>query len=228
MWTPYLASYQQLKQLGETDAYVYIKTGTLPPLPITLQEFQNHLRIDIPLEITSYLTLIMQSAVNFFESYSAMTCLSTQWITYRNGFEAPAIDLRKGYFQSLQSFQYMDKTTLLFVSVDPTVYQVVPTSYFGQITKIIDQVYPYTNIAIRQNNVKISFTSGLALAPTDFAVSYPDLKMALLDHCAFLYANRGNAISGNNFANELPDFIREVYDRYKAPCLFGGVIAGMV
>ena len=227
MWTPYLASYEQLKQIGETDAYLYTKTGTFPPLPISLQEFQNHLRIDIPLEQTTYLTLIIQAVVNYFENYAAMTCLSTKWTTYRNNFEAPAIELRKGYYQSLQSFQYLDKTTLLWVAVDPTVYQIVPMSYFAQIVKIIDQVYPYGDIAIRNNAIQIQFTSGLALAPIDFATTYPDLKMALLEHCAFMYANRGNAISGNNFANELPDMIREVYDRYKAPCLFGGVITNI-
>jgi hypothetical protein len=225
MWTPYLASYQQLKQVGETEAYLYIKTGTPPPLPITLQEFQNHIRIDIPLEIVSYLNLIIQMAVNFFENYSAMTCLSTQWITYRTNFEAPAFELRKGYFQSLQSFQYLDKTTLLWDTVDPAVYQIVPMSYFAQIMKIIDQVYPYENIAIRQNAIKIIFTSGLALLPTDFATTYPDLKFALLQHCAFLYANRGNATGNNSL--ELLECAREVYDRYKAPCLFGGTISIM-
>jgi hypothetical protein len=224
MWTPYLASYEQLKQLGETDAFLYTKTGTLPPLPITLQELQNHIRIDIPLEQTAYLTLIIQSAVNFFENYSAMTCLPTQWITYRNNFEAPAIELRKGYFQTLQTFQYMDKTTLLWIDVASTVYQTVPMSYFAQIVKLIDQVYPYGDIAIRNNAVKIVFTSGLALLPTDFATTYPDLKMALLEHCAFLYAARGNALGA---ALEIPEFIREVYDRYKAPCLFGGVITNI-
>ena len=81
-------------------------------------------------------------------------------------------------------------------------------------------------ISSQDNAIVIEFTSGLTTTPIIFGQRYPDLKFAMLQHCAFYYENRGNdvAVNASSGANALPQMILEVYERYKAPMIFGGMI----
>jgi hypothetical protein len=226
MQSPYLASYAPFKNLNETEAFQYIRLNPLPTTPISMNDFLQHSRIDVPLEQTDYLNMIIYSAIHYAEEYMSMTLLPTKWRTYRNNFDANAFELRKGYFQSLEKFQYIDLTTGLYVDVDSTIYQAVAKQYYGQILLMSDQRFPYEKIKSQDNAILIEFTSGLSSTSTIFVQHYPDLKFALLQHCAFLYENRGNdvAVNSNSGANSLPQMILDVYEKYKAVNVFGGMI----
>ena len=226
MQSTYLATYAQQKNVNETEAFLYLRLDPLPLIPITIDELKQHLRIDQSLEQVSYLNMILASVTHAAEEYMSMTCLPTKWRTYRNNFNANAFELRKGYFQTLQSFKYIDNITNLLVDVDSTVYQAVAKDYFGQIILKSDQRFPYGMISSQDNAIVIEFTSGLTTTPIIFGQRYPDLKFAMLQHCAFYYENRGNdvAVNASSGANALPQMILEVYERYKAPMIFGGMI----
>jgi len=226
MQSPYLASYAPYKNVNETEAFQYIRLSTLPTSPISMNDFQQHLRIDAPLEQTDYLNMIIYAAIHYAEEYMSMTLLPTKWRTYRNNFDANAFELRKGYFRSLEKFQYLDIDTGLWTDVDTTIYQAVSKEYYGQILLLSDQRFPYEKIQAQDNAILIEFTSGLSSTSTIFVQHYPDLKFALLQHCAFLYENRGNdvAVNSGSGANLIPQMILDVYEKYKAVSIFGGMI----
>jgi len=221
----YLATYAPVKYINETEGFLYQRIGVRPPLPITASELQAHIRVDVPLEQPDYLNLLIGSVVHYAESYIGLNCLPTQWLTYRDNFEPNAFELRKGYFQSLQSFQYLARDTMIWTDVDPTLYQVALRPYYSQILLLAEHDYPFRDTARQQNAIEIKFTSGLSDIPANFALDFPDLKIAMLDHCAFEYENRGNDIGFvRGDAVGLPPKIEEVYERYKVPAAFGGVI----
>jgi uncharacterized phiE125 gp8 family phage protein len=226
MQSTYLASYQQSKFVNESDSFKYKRIGTLPVLPITAQDMQNQIRVDVLLEQASYLNLIIASAIRYAEEYMNLSLINTQWQTTRDNFDANAFELRKGYFVSLEKFQYIDVTTGLYVTVDPTIYQIADKSYYAQILLLQGYQFPFNNIKQEDNAINIEFTAGMSANPSDFLAQYPDLKMALLQHCTFIYENRGNDTASmmKDTTSVLPQMILDVYDRYKAPSIFSGTI----
>jgi hypothetical protein len=200
--------------------------GTLPVAPISIDEFQNQIRIDIPLEQTSYLNLIIKSVVRYAEEYMNLSLINTKWQTTRNTFDCSAFELRKGYFVSLEKFEYVDLATSLYVDVDPAIYYIADKSYYAQILLKHGQEFPFQQAMPNDDAINIEFTAGMAETSIEFENLYPDLKMALLQHCCFNYENRGNdvAVNSKNEYNSLPGLITDVYDRYRDISIFGGVI----
>jgi len=225
MQSVYLTSYLQDKFVNESDSFKYKRIGTLPALPITALEMQAQVRIDVLLEQQSYINLIIASAVRYAEEYMNLSLINTQWLTYGDNFDANAFELRKGYFVTLDSFEYVSITAgNILVDVDPTIFQVADKSFYAQILMRNGKTFPFNDLVNEDNAITIKFTSGMAANSSEFAAQYPDLKMALLQHCAFLYDNRGNTMSDKEYTNKIPAGVLEVYERYKAPAIFSGGI----
>lgn len=225
---PYLASYQQAKFISEPEAYLYEKIGTRPLLPITIAELQDQCRIDVALEQQSYFNLIISSVVMYVERYTSLSCIAQQYLTYRDSLKAPAIELRKGYFITLDEFKYFQYSTQTWETIDASVYQIDKRSYFAQILPMPNQCFPSEAAQPTSNSVQIKFTAGMATTPALFETICPDLKLAMMQHCVFLYENRGNDVAAlKNDANAIPQMILDVYDRYKVPSLFSGVISNI-
>jgi uncharacterized phiE125 gp8 family phage protein len=223
--TLYLGTYSPHKRINETEAFNYTRINT-PLLPITVDELKSQIRIDIPLEQSSYLSLIIKSVVRYAEDYMNLSLINTQWRTIRDNFDCEAFELRKGYFFSLEKFQYVDSITGLYVDVDSTIYQIAKKTYYAQILLLDNYEYPIQSIRVMDNAINIEFTAGMAANAIDFENFYPNLKMALLQHCCFAYENRGNdvAINAKSETNALPQMILDSYNRYKDLSIFGGVI----
>lgn len=223
--TLYLGTYSQQKRINETEGFPYKIIENPAQSLISIAEMQRHLRIDIPLEQTSYLNLLIKNVIRYAGQYLNLSLLNTKWRTYRNNFDCDAFTLRKGYFVSLDEFKYIDIDSNLYVNVDPDVYYIADKLYYALIMRKKGQEFP-VNIADQDNAITIEFTAGMAETPQEFEDLYADLKMALLQHCCFNYENRGNdvAVNSMNEFNSLPAMIREVYDRYRDVGIFGGDI----
>ena len=222
----YLASLIDNKYVAEAQSFQYTPGTARTALPISLNEVLQHIRVDDPLEQTDYLNTLIKSAVDQFEYYTNICLIQQTWTTYRDDFFMPAIELRKGLFQSLTSFQYLVNGVL--TTVDPTLYYIPPNNEYAQIILKPDKQYP-NDIDYLQAAVKIVFVSGFA---TSDAGIPSDIKTCLYNLVAFLYDNRGNndvaAMSSKGVTdpmaglNSLPNHVSDIIMKYRIQDIFGG------
>jgi uncharacterized phiE125 gp8 family phage protein len=198
-------------------------TGTIfviltPQMPITIDMLKAHIRIDDPNAQVDYLNVLIQAVTRIAEDYCNVSFIRQAWRTSRDNFAQVAIELRKGSFYSLQAFKYL--VDGVYIDVPITDYYVSLDAGYSQIRLRYNQEYPQ-NIDLRNNSVVIDFTAGLA---ADQANVPADLKLALLNHAAFAYENRGNNdIAGlssrgageESGLNAIPNISQDVYNKYR-------------
>jgi uncharacterized phiE125 gp8 family phage protein len=223
----YLSSWLQEKSVNESEAFLYERLSGRTNLPISIADLEQHLRIDDPIEQSSYLTMLINAAVFYAEDFMGVSIINQKWRTYRDNFYAGAFELRKAYFVSLESIQYLKNG--VYTAVDPTIYYISKKQYYNQLMTNINQQWPYLDVDPIDNAIKIEFTAGLGAAEANIPA---DLQMALLNYVAFMYENRGNNdIAGmtssgfgkeNSGLNAIPNICRDVFLKYKVPDVYGG------
>lgn len=205
-------------------------TGTIfvtlaPQLPISIELLKTHVRIDDPNAQTDYLTLLIEHAARVAEDFCNVSFIYQGWRTYRNNFNQISIELRKGYFVSLDAFKYLVNNS--YIDVNSDLYYVSKEAGYSQIRLNSGQEFP-NDIDLKNNSVLIDFTSGIA---PDASTIPSDLKLALLNHIAFAYENRGNndiagmASSGTGDMaglNAIPNISMDVYAKYRITDITSG------
>lgn len=183
-----------------------------PPaiLPVTLSQIKTHIIYADPSYTgeDDYLTLLAKSATLKAEEYTGRTLINTQFVTYRNNFLQGFFTLLRSRFQSLTSIQYLSDNT--YQTVDPSIYYINKNPDYSSILPAPDKYWP-TNIDNKLSSIKITFTAGYGSLADDVP---SDIKIAILNHVAFLYENRGDCSCSPDLTS-LPATSRAVYDLYR-------------
>ncbi len=176
-------------------------------LPVTLLQVREQLKD--PDDSDEYLTLLINSAADFFERYTNQILTNSGFLTFRDFF-TEAFELRRAKFQALDAFTYL---------VDG-VATVVPVANFYTTNEVGYSRIVFNNFESMPQNkddrlqsVTIEFTAGFGAAQADIP---SDVQLALLQHITWLNENRGDCNQGgSDKAVSLPTMVRSVYDRYQ-------------
>ena len=199
-------------------AYNYHVVTPPAELPVTLAEVKEHLKLD-PGDTTQddYLTFLITSITKYAEKYTKRTFINTKFRTYRDIF-TDYIKLRRGKLQTIDLFEYLVDDIYTTVSTD--LFYVTDETAFSRIVRKANEEYP-TNIDDQMQAIKIEFTAGYGTTEADVPA---DLRLALLEHIAKSYENRGDCdadISTDVIEAFLPQEVRGIYEMYRIQDLVG-------
>lgn len=194
-------------------AYTY-EVITPPAIyPISLADVKDHLKLD-PNDDSQdlYLEFLICSVTKYGESYMKRIFINTKFRTYRDIFNN-YIKLRRSKLQSLDLFEYLVND--VFTTVPADLYYNTDETGFSKIVLKADEFYP-TDIDDRMQAIKIEFTAGYGEEENDVPC---DLRLALLNHIAKVYENRGDCDADisttDNIEKFLPQTVLGIYEMYR-------------
>ncbi|MGD9276245.1 MAG: head-tail connector protein [Candidatus Pacearchaeota archaeon] len=189
-------------------AYSYHIITPPATTPVTLAEVKEHLKLD-PTDTSqdTYLTFLIKAATKFGEDYTRRIFINTGFRTYRDFFEC-CIKLRRSKLQSLDLYEYLVDS--LFTTVTSTLYYVTDEVDFSKIVLKNDQHYPI-DIDEQLQAIKIEFTAGYGTSETDVP---DDIRLALLNHLAAVYENKGDCDQAS-IMKLLPATSNAIYQMYR-------------
>ena len=179
---------------------------TVPPanLPLSLALVKEHLRLDAAdTSQDTYLTLLINAATEYCQNVTGLTLIDTTFQTFRDGFYS-GICLERTPFSSLVSVERLVDNVWTAVSTD--VYYVSDEFPYAKVLTQDNQCWPDDEDGIRQS-VRATFVAGYGADDT----SVPsDIKIALLNHIAALYENRGDCAE-----DMIPQTTKTIYGNNK-------------
>lgn len=193
-------------------AYSYEVIVPRSSLPLTLDEVKEHL--NIPLTFTdddAYLTLLIEAVTDYFECFTNRTLINTTYRTYRDHFPScgECYVLRKSKVDPVTvSIDYKKDGSLVTVGVD--VYYVTNETGYPGIYTFPNKNWPSDADKVVQA-IQIDFVAGFG--PDESSIP-SKIKIALLNHIAALYVNRGDCDS-DGCASALPQASGLIYGQYK-------------
>ena len=200
--------------------YIYDYTVATQPteLAVTLTDVKTHLRISL-LDVSqdSYLTFLIKAATLVAEKITKRILITKEFTTYRNEL-FPLIQLRQSKFQSLTSFKYLSNGS--YLSINSALFTTFISSDYSTIVLNDNSEYPDADNSYHA--AQIIFKAGYGIDNTYIP---SDLKMALLNHIAYLYENRGDCdmdvTNDDVIMNATPNTSKMVYLLYKIPDFIG-------
>ena len=203
-------------------SYIYKVTIEPVNLPISIALLKEHVKLD-PADTSqdTYLELIIKAASGYCEKYTARTLINTTYETYRDDFSSNCMQLRRSPLSSLTSVEYLVSDVL--TTVDDTTYYITDSQSYPVIYIKSDEAWP-TDIDDRKQSVVITFVAGYGADDTSIP---DDLKLALLNHCAKMYENRGDCSNDVSMSSDsciksyLPTETKMIYDMYRIHNIYG-------
>ncbi|MCK5017304.1 MAG: hypothetical protein KAS32_09540 [Candidatus Peribacteraceae bacterium] len=198
----------ELKPFQSNHPYFIDIPPAAPGLAVTLDEAKEFLRADPPSD--AELTLLILAAQQCFEAYTRNTLLTTQYKLLHD-YLLPSIEMHKTPFQSLTTFKYTVNGSL--IDIDSALYYVYLKPDYSKILVKDGESYPQDGDDILQG-IEIKFKAGIA---DDESGVPADIKLALLNHVAFLYENHGDCdnIDEVSILAALPKTSRLIYNKYR-------------
>lgn len=202
-------------------SYIYKVTVAPVNLPISLALLKEHLKLDSSdTSQDDYLTIIIKAVAGYCEDYTRRTLINTTYETYRDDFSSECMQLRRSPLSSLTKIEYLVSDVLTTVS--SATYYITDSQSYPVIYIKENEVFP-TDIDDRKQSVVITFVAGYGADDTSIP---DDLKIALLNHAAKMYENRGDCsedvVSGNGFVKSyIPGETKIIYDMYKIRSIYG-------
>jgi uncharacterized phiE125 gp8 family phage protein len=215
--------------INSARSWTYYDITAPSVLPLTVSEVAIHLKINWTpdSDLTAYLTNLIISVVTIAEKYTNRNLLTRSVRTYRDYFE-PFIELRRYPITSISKFNY--------TNVNGTIIN-LPITFPNNTYYLTNEIYPkikpyptdFPQDAIDQDQcIIIEFNAGY-LTSAALLIAMPDIKIALLSHIAFMYANRGDSDNasiiesgaGGSISSTLaiPTIARQIYNRYRIKTL---------
>lgn len=205
------------------------KVETAPAsLPLTLDEVEAHLRITADSEDT-YLTFLIETVRDYFESYTNRTLINTTYKAFLDCFYdnsvyyyinscydccCDGILIRKSKLSSITSIKYYSDSVL--TTWDSSNYYFTDVNSYSSVYLVDGSTYP--TVDVRKQAIEIIFVAGYGAAEASIP---SDIKMALLNHIATLYENRGDCVADGTC--QLPCISKSVYNKYRIhPIGWGG------
>lgn len=198
--------------------YNYIVETPPTNLPLTLEEVEAHLKIPADSEDT-YLTFLIEATRDFFEKYTNRTLINTTYKAFLDDFPGNIayystcycchddnILIRKSKVSSISSIKYYIDDVLTtwnssnYYFTDSNLYPVV----------LLEEDGSYPDVDDRRQAIEIIFIAGYGATEASIP---DDIKMALLNHIAFLYENRGDC--GEDGTCQLPCTTKTIYSKYR-------------
>jgi hypothetical protein len=119
--------------------------------------------------------------------------------------------MRRSPFKSLTAFEYLVDGT--FTAVDSTLYYTTQEPDYSRILLKDQATYP-TDKDIQLQSIRIDFVAGYETTSSDLSNNHPELYLAILNHIAALYENRGDCDLAS-VASSLPNTSKLLYDSIK-------------
>lgn len=193
-------------------AYPYIVIQEPVNLAVSLDTVKDHLKIDNT-DSDAELTLLIKAATGIAENYTRRIFINTGFRTYRCCF-LDCFELKRSKFQSLQKYEYLQSGS--FVTIDSSLYYITDDTAYSKIILNNGASYP-DDLDVNEQAIKIEFTAGYGADEAD--IPY-DLRVALLNHIAALFENRGDCDNASSITTvpsiqNLPATSRIVYDLYR-------------
>lgn len=172
-----------------------------------LPTLKSWLRMDVnDTSEDSILKLLIGQAVGCFEVISHRTLMNTGFQTFRSCW-FQFYELRRSILVSIDEVAYTDPDDLTVI-VDPTNYYNDKQDDYSRL--IFLKAFTFPEKSDLCDSIQISFTAGLAALTADVPA---DIQMALMQHIAFLYENRGDCACDD--AASIPASSMKVYQSYK-------------
>jgi uncharacterized phiE125 gp8 family phage protein len=184
-----------LSRFDRVDArpvHVVVTPPASPGLAVTVAEAREHLGYGTEVDAArdAELTAFIKAAQSAIEQYCELTLLTTVVKAEYREF-SDLTSLVKRPYQSFGKIEYVQASDGEIVETDTSVYHVTLGHQFtGQVTRGSDTSWP-TDVAVRSNAVRMTYTVGWATNAIPF-----DVKLAILMTVAKFDANRGDCEDG--------------------------------
>lgn len=201
--------YSRSDQIGQP----YIPKRLSDQLSIDIRDLKGHLKLPVSCDsFDSELRLIICAVQEFAESYTGRTFINKQYETYRDYFSCRIV-LKRSPFRFLDSFQYLKDGE--FLDIDPETFYVFQDPYYNKLIQEVSTEWP-SDLDDRLQAIKIVFTAGYGALAQDIPC---DLRIALLNHAAKLYVDRGDCgvctCSNSDVLKALPPSSKLLYNSYR-------------
>lgn len=204
--------YYSFYSQSSSQPYTYEIISPAAELPLTLEEVKEYLKIDLADNSQdSFLALLIEVVTDYFEEYTGVTLIDTQYRTFRDKF-CCNIRLKKSKLRSVDEIRYFDiDNNTVIVSTD--VYSNTFETFYSQIFLKQNQKWP-TKIGPELQGVQIDFTVGFG---PDASFVPTKIKLGLLQHIAMMYENRGDCVLVTSCGCEkyLPSVAKSIYNLFK-------------
>jgi uncharacterized phiE125 gp8 family phage protein len=178
-------------------------------MPIELDTVKSHLRIETEETFEDdYLKLLINSVVNYAESYTGREFLAKKFIGYFDYLKS-GMEIEKSKLLAIESIKYYQNGVLLTAPVAD--YTVIKSNLYSKLNII-------NSISTDQlQGIQIEFTAGYGVEEKD--IPY-DLVLAMLSHIAKIYASRGDSEEDRGamssvIKSNLPLETLQTYNKYK-------------
>lgn len=170
---------------------------------ISLPDLKIYLKLDSSYEVDDNLLLLLtRSAINLAEKAMNRHLLTRVYEQLRDSFDGD-LTLRRGGFQSVEKIECL---------VDGVYQELDAENYKINSKKIFGEIYCLDNVPSFDNDpeaIKITFKVGYGDSPEDIP---EEIKIAIMQHIAFLYSNRGDC---TNVEMKIPAACQAIYSSYE-------------
>ena len=157
-------------------------------LALDLNEVLNHLNNAVPNEDQDYVTQLIIACTNFAINQTNLVFIDTPYRLHIDDFNDVCIELRRRPNVAIIDIQYFKDGVL--TPVDNTIFHLTfaDPKHYPTVQPLPDKEWP-DDLDIRKQAVQINFTVGFG---EDFTKVPDDLRLAIFNHIADAYSNRGD------------------------------------
>ncbi len=194
-----------------TNTHNYIITNQSCNLQLNLDAVKKHLNIDFSdLSEDSYLNEVIRAAITFAERQLNLYLLTTDVTLFIDNFLDICIPIRRRPNVTIVQIDYFKGGVL--TTVDASDYFITMSeSFYPTVQPVESKCWPTPDC--RKQAVQIKFQAGYGAT---FDTVPMDLKLALYNHIADMFENRGDC-SEDTCSTCLPATTKRTYNSYKVP-----------
>ncbi len=198
----------QYNRCKPRTAFNYKLIDAVDALPLTVAEVKLYLRVSNTAD-DALIEELIETASLCCESYTRRVLITKTFRTYRDCWLRPYIELRKSPLQSIESVKYYDTENVLQTLDASNYYTTDEPDYYSKILYTQDATLP--SLYKRLQAIEIEFKAGYGDTADDIPA---DLKLAMKQHIAMMYENRGDCADAT-CSNMLPATAKNIYNKYK-------------
>ena len=178
---------------------------------LSIDEINNHLKTDFAsISSDPYLKILVKAIEDFGENFTKRAFTQKTYRSYRD-FWAPTFLLERSPFVEIDSVKFSDENNVEQTVANSNYY----TNFSAFYTNLIfENAFNFPTLSDRVQSIRVDFIAGYGVDNEDIP---EDLKMAMLNHLAELYSNRGDCgikATADFMLKNLPDSSRLLYSTY--------------
>ena len=178
---------------------------------LSIDEINNHLKTDFAsISSDPYLKILVKAIEDFGENFTKRAFTQKTYRSYRD-FWVPTFLLERSPFVGIDSVKFSDENNVEQTVSNSNYY----TNFSAFYTNLIfENAFNFPTLSDRVQSIRVDFIAGYGVDNEDIP---EDLKMAMLNHLAELYSNRGDCginATADFMLKNLPDSSRLLYSTY--------------